>query len=276
MDIVKLEKINSSMPRSANPVRGIIRNIIKFDRDILRFIELKLRLFLNCREGISFVTTDNHTPEDNIMFFQKCKRYFTGQEIRPIITRRNEMTLCAFERLEGFTSITDFGVHYAWLANELATRFPKNQVYGTERDLETIELNKQVFGRENLELICIEDMVTHVKQNSELYDGGVFTTTFTLMFIMPRVIRDILTSLKTANLKYLVITENHNFSKITQMRYKLNLNKKASSLFRDRSMLHNYYEIIETCGFRIIDIKQEVIGEWNPTTITAINKNFMG
>jgi precorrin-6B methylase 2 len=55
------------------------------------------------------------------------------------------MTLASIEALRDNETIVDFGVHYAWLANEIAKRMPSVKVFGTERDAETIESNRNEF-----------------------------------------------------------------------------------------------------------------------------------
>ena len=96
---------------------------------------------------------DQYSPKKNEWFFKKTRQYFTGVEKREIVTYRTKMTFEAIQDCKGFKKIIDFGIHYGYMCNELAIKYPSIEVLGTERDNGTIELNRSEFKKKNLNFI---------------------------------------------------------------------------------------------------------------------------
>jgi hypothetical protein len=159
-------------------------------------------------------------------------------------------------------AVFNFGICYAYIDSVLATEFPDIKFIGIDLSPYNKAFNDVAFNHLQNLTILSGDVFTHFAEND--YSDSIFFHSRTMTVLPKEFILQLYHAAFKANFKFLVGFEQHGLSYETFEPYVFDLTDKPSVYWRNNMFIHNYWGILTSCGFKLIDARLFSTGHLSP------------
>lgn len=146
--------------------------------------------------------------------------------------------------------VVNFGVALAWMDDKLAANYPNVEFIGIDRAPSVKRFNEEHYNRPNLMFVAA-DINEWIDQQDSL-EGDLFVNMRTMLNFPESFVRDYYKKVYNGGAAGIYCLEDYGIPRETDAIYRLDYDYRPSVHYRNRVIMHNYPEMLDSAGFSVI------------------------
>lgn len=199
---------------------------------------------------------DHYTEEHELDTWNKYKQQFANStpEANEVVFRAfhvRDKILKLIRSDSKIKNVVNFGCSYGWLEHQLALSAPNVHIWGIDRSVQAMELNRCEFGLPNCSFVAT-DIFDFILNTTSAINNAVFCHINIGVYFLPEFIKKLYDAVYSAGGIYLLNFEPSGFSRQIHDYYHYSLRPKDPVVFRGVMLLNNYPNLMQASGFEVI------------------------